>query len=356
MMPIEFRCEGCSKLLRTPDESAGKKAKCPHCGAVVDVPAGGTAPPIDSAPTGGAAPSAFSSAMDNQDSAPNPFGPMGSIPDSDNPYASPQLSSTVQPAKPATAGELAHNKISFDDVLKTAWSITMDNLGPMAIFGVIMFGIQIALGIFGQVVNFAGQASGDPVIMGGIQILNMAINFVIQTWVGIVSILFCTRMARDRKTDLNILSQAGPHFLRAFGLTVILGGISLVFILVLGGTPALIAWITTRDEFTTAIAGVIGMVVCMIPIVLVVMNYFLSLFFIVDRREGIFAAMGQSRKFMRGNKMTAFLTVMVMNIVGGFFVLFTCCTGRIIYDPFSILVLAIMYLTATGQPFERPLK
>ena len=37
-MALEFRCAGCSKLLRTPDESAGKKAKCPQCGEIVDVP------------------------------------------------------------------------------------------------------------------------------------------------------------------------------------------------------------------------------------------------------------------------------------------------------------------------------
>ena len=38
-MSIEFRCSGCSKLLRTPDEAAGKKAKCPDCGTILDVPA-----------------------------------------------------------------------------------------------------------------------------------------------------------------------------------------------------------------------------------------------------------------------------------------------------------------------------
>lgn len=43
-MPIEFRCQQCNKLLRTPDESAGKKGKCPHCGALMDVPTASTEP------------------------------------------------------------------------------------------------------------------------------------------------------------------------------------------------------------------------------------------------------------------------------------------------------------------------
>lgn len=37
-MPIAFNCT-CGKTLRVPDESAGRRAKCPACGAVVQVPA-----------------------------------------------------------------------------------------------------------------------------------------------------------------------------------------------------------------------------------------------------------------------------------------------------------------------------
>jgi len=37
-MPIEFHCQSCSRLMRTPDSAAGKKGKCPHCGAMMDIP------------------------------------------------------------------------------------------------------------------------------------------------------------------------------------------------------------------------------------------------------------------------------------------------------------------------------
>jgi DNA-directed RNA polymerase subunit RPC12/RpoP len=37
-MPIEFRCTGCQRTLRTPDDSVGKQAKCPECGAILVVP------------------------------------------------------------------------------------------------------------------------------------------------------------------------------------------------------------------------------------------------------------------------------------------------------------------------------
>lgn len=37
-MAVEFKCQGCSQLLRVGDEHAGQKARCPHCEIVVDVP------------------------------------------------------------------------------------------------------------------------------------------------------------------------------------------------------------------------------------------------------------------------------------------------------------------------------
>ena len=38
-MAIEFTCPGCLQLFRTPEEAAGKKGKCPHCGAVFTISA-----------------------------------------------------------------------------------------------------------------------------------------------------------------------------------------------------------------------------------------------------------------------------------------------------------------------------
>ena len=37
-MPIEFLCQSCSKKLRVPDDSGGKKTRCPDCGATMLVP------------------------------------------------------------------------------------------------------------------------------------------------------------------------------------------------------------------------------------------------------------------------------------------------------------------------------
>ena len=37
-MPISVKCTDCGKSLKAPDSLAGKKAKCPDCGAIVPIP------------------------------------------------------------------------------------------------------------------------------------------------------------------------------------------------------------------------------------------------------------------------------------------------------------------------------
>ena len=37
-MAIEFYCPGCGKLMRTPDPTAGRKGRCPHCATKVQIP------------------------------------------------------------------------------------------------------------------------------------------------------------------------------------------------------------------------------------------------------------------------------------------------------------------------------
>jgi phage FluMu protein Com len=45
-MPIEMRCAGCGQTLRVADEHAGKKARCPACGTIAQVPPAQEAAPL----------------------------------------------------------------------------------------------------------------------------------------------------------------------------------------------------------------------------------------------------------------------------------------------------------------------
>jgi phage FluMu protein Com len=79
IMPIEFRCTQCNRLLRTADGTEGKQAKCPQCGAVLTVPAPQTGQPGSPPPYG---PQAGSPFTPGADSAPTQ-------PSVENPYESP---------------------------------------------------------------------------------------------------------------------------------------------------------------------------------------------------------------------------------------------------------------------------
>lgn len=88
-MSIEIGCTGCGQTLRVADEHAGKKARCPACGTIVQVPEAGMAAPFE--------PVAESPFSGTPQPAPdtNPFGDRPEPPLS--PYASPATSSFKPP-------------------------------------------------------------------------------------------------------------------------------------------------------------------------------------------------------------------------------------------------------------------
>src|SRR5690606_26481769 len=80
-MPIEFRCSQCQKLLRTPDDTAGKQAKCPSCGAVVPIPETSQATDADLGATQAYGGSSYAvEAPAPPSGGPNPYAsPLGSL-------------------------------------------------------------------------------------------------------------------------------------------------------------------------------------------------------------------------------------------------------------------------------------
>ena len=85
-MPITLNCPSCSHRLKVPDSAAGRRGKCPGCGAAVQIPAAPSpdpdAIPIGPVDTGGPHPTADDDAApvaigiktdeDEEDDAPKP--------------------------------------------------------------------------------------------------------------------------------------------------------------------------------------------------------------------------------------------------------------------------------------------
>ena len=88
-MSIEFRCSQCNKLLRTGDETAGRQAKCPECGAFMTVP--------DAGSTSAGAPEPSATPPPPPGGSDSPFGSAGG----ENPYESPGPANSPYSATPS---------------------------------------------------------------------------------------------------------------------------------------------------------------------------------------------------------------------------------------------------------------
>lgn len=73
-MSIEFNCNACGKLLRVPEGSAGKQARCPHCSTVMRIPTASSGPfETESSQTDTAAPGPETGDPFGASGADNPF-------------------------------------------------------------------------------------------------------------------------------------------------------------------------------------------------------------------------------------------------------------------------------------------
>ncbi|HUT93143.1 MAG TPA: hypothetical protein VMY37_27005 [Thermoguttaceae bacterium] len=180
-MPIEFRCTQCNRLLRTPDDAAGRNATCPQCGATLIIPTPGeiaVTPPAEPAsgpPASSGEPSPFGP------SVPPPGAGVASGPQaSPSPYPSPTQPPEYeyQPAARGTDGKaLASLILGISSMI--VWCCPLIGLpvagtglilgivalkGPsrgMAIAGVVLSVLGLLLALAMLVLNIILFASGE---------------------------------------------------------------------------------------------------------------------------------------------------------------------------------------------------
>jgi len=74
-VPITTTCPGCGKAIEAPESAAGRKARCPQCGAVVVIPG---EPVASAGPVGGAALAELVAAALSRSATPSPSPSHGS--------------------------------------------------------------------------------------------------------------------------------------------------------------------------------------------------------------------------------------------------------------------------------------
>ncbi len=357
-MPVEFRCPQCNRLLKVPDDAAGKKARCPECQAITDIPAAST-------------PHSTPAHEPTVPSQPNPYAEKsspgwGTQPAKDpsgaaNPYQSAAPIGMPGRLGPSVSGpaEMVHRKVDFGFVFTHTWETFTKNFGMCLLLGLLMFAIQMGVTIVNYPIDIAGQmALKEGILVGFVAsvVVEQVIGIAVGGAVSSIAIAVVLNVVRGSQQPFEgVFSRFGRYVVRLILqqllMTLIAFAIVIVpTILVVGGG--------NMRQPGLMYAGIGAFIIC-IPVMWFVMCMFLiAPFFIVDRDMGVLQSMSASRRFMDGNKLISFALIVVTVILGVFAVFATCCLGLIPAMAYGWLFLSVIYLSATGQfsSYEAPSK
>lgn len=352
-MPIEFRCTQCNRLLRTPDETAGKQAKCPECGAIVGIPAAGTSPepttppPAASQPAGpvpplpGAGPTGPFGPAGPPPAAPgSPFTP-GAATARENPYASPADYTVGAPAAFAPpAGKVVPTRIEMGDVLGPTWEVFKQQWGMALALLLVAFLIDMGVSV---VCNF-------------IPLVGPIVSMVFSVWINIGVALGLLKLARGQKAEIGDMFTGGPYLVRILFASLLVGIIVLgIFGVLFGPSLAVVLLALEGAEDGVIAVTVISLIlVCLIPVVIVSLMFSQFYYLILDQDVGILESLSLSRQVMVGNKLTVFLVNLVTGIIGLLLVILTCGLGLFAVGPYLALLRVVIYLAVTGQRTAQP--
>lgn len=292
-MTIEFRCTQCDKLLRTPAGTEGKKAKCPQCGNVLDIPNLAAAAILP----------------ETTYHAPPPTSPR---PASDNPFQSPVTAEMRSPTESEIHRGFTPTRIELFDVLGTAWAIYKANIGKVVLAGLAVLVLSTA------VTGGVSYAMKDASILER-QAVNLVAN-VPTIWLSLGLLIFYIKIARGENAELGDLFSGGPYLLRALGAGAII--------------------------FLSTVAGFILLI---IPGIIIALMFSQTLCVLVDQNVGAIDALRMSAKATRGNKLTLFALGLLMIPVVALVTLLTCLIGYFFVVPFVQLLAVVTYLAMTGQ-------
>lgn len=214
-MPIEFRCPSCNALLRVPDDSAGRQAKCPKCATLAAVPSPPAAapPPV---PLGGDNPFGVGPAAP----AGSPFASDAGG-DPNNPYRSPGSYSSVEPGA-AAAGPIVPTVIGLEDVFRRAWEIFKQR--PGFCIGVWFLAALISGGL-GQIIAISLAVLTSRMAPEEQMLIQQLGNIFVQVlslWITCGQMIVFLGIARGRDVSLGELFSGGPYLLRAIGASILL--------------------------------------------------------------------------------------------------------------------------------------
>lgn len=339
-MAIEFRCTQCGSLLRVPDETAGKMAKCPSCGQVLPIPRASTATTPSPAPA----------------TSGNPFAAPGGAPSfppmTDNPYQSPAAAplgsridysaADLQPINPSP--------LDVGEVMRRSWVIFKDNAGMLIVGMLIVQAITFAM-------NMATNAVIIPLGIAmpnnqGVQIAAQIVMFVLMQlvtcWIQLGQFRFLLRVARGGEPVIADLFTGSKGYLANLAASILfmLGFAGLAAVSL---APGLVVGLITGNQNIGIGVAMVGALIGGVFWVYFMLTYSQFMFAIADRSVGAMESFRISAAITSGNRMSLFLLGLLASLamMVGFL---ACCVGMLASIPYGWMCFVVAYLMMSGQP------
>ncbi|MCA9152419.1 MAG: hypothetical protein KDA92_24115 [Planctomycetales bacterium] len=353
-MPIEFSCPNCQTRLRVPDGSSGQLAQCPNCGnqsEIPDIDASSVPPPI--APIASPPPRPSLESTVGYQAASTPYQDaserFGAPPtDALNPYAAPP---TVSPDyHPSAVGGIEPRRTSVGEIMDSTWRVVRDNLGQVALLGIVMFALVVLMQILTFMLTaFLGIAADQNEVMAIIAfVLMMGLMSVTQSFVFAFVCKASLNIARFGDMKIEELPQVLSKVPRLIAIYVCITIITMLVGFVSAFVFALIAALMPQNDFGELI-GVAMLLPVMFVMTLAMLRFMFAFHFVLDQNNSISAAISNSIAYTRGNTLSMFGAGLLLYILVAIVTLLTLLIGAVVTVPSLIVAMSVTYLLITGQ-------
>jgi len=382
-MAIEFECPECRATLRVGDEARGKKAQCPQCGKISELP---------------------------REVA-------SSLPTATEPVVSLERGGEALDlgGSQITKGPILPARIAFNAVLSRGWKIASERYSLALAGSTLFLLLSFAGGMVANALSEWAHLVGDPISIVFVATFS---KVLFDTWLSGGVTLFFLNLTRGQLARIGDLFLGGKYLWRILGVNLLLFLLFSLIILFGCGIPALIGYLATSDRVVVtaaenqadvikkekleeiarvegdnaadqklpidqaskvepkvkeidhglaqngdrldqnpraeaAMTGFgIGFIIVSVPMILLGIMFSQAVILVVDRGMGSVEALRQSIRITRGNRWALFLLGLVLTFIG-FLGALACGVGLFFVMPLIWVIGTTAFLAMTGQLPER---